>query len=164
MCGCEVSNALYCFPCLLYGGSVKGGGQGVWNGVGFTNVGKISERSKKHESSESHINSEVSVTLLLSQIGNDRNFFSAAYQRNIDEHNEKVAKNRKVLMAIVKGIFFCGVNGVALRGHDERKESNKPGIFRSLLRYASDLDSDLRAHFQTSTVFQGHSKTIQNKY
>ena len=85
-----------------------------------------------------------------------------AYRRNIVAHNKHVKQNRYVLSIIINCIHFCGVFELALRGHDESKESNNPGIFRGLIDFSAELDTVLKNHLETSTVFRGTSKTIQN--
>ena len=43
------------------------------------------------------------------------------------------------------------------------KDSINPGGFRSLLNFASNLDRDISDHLENTTVFKGHSATIQNE-
>ena len=64
---------------------------------------------------------------------------------------------------IIDSILFCGLQEIALRGSNEKKESLNPGGFRSLLNFASNLDKDISDHLENSTVFKGHSATIQNE-
>ena len=52
---------------------------------------------------------------------------------------------------------------LALRGHDEKENSENRGIFRELIDFSSELDTILREHLNTATVFTGTSKTIQNE-
>ncbi|XP_076046712.1 uncharacterized protein LOC143028461 [Oratosquilla oratoria] len=58
LCGCEVKNALFCFPCLLLGGEV------TWTKDGFRNINKMKEKTEKHEKSKKHIENVVSLSLL----------------------------------------------------------------------------------------------------
>jgi hypothetical protein len=52
-----------------------------------------------------------------------------------------------------------------LRGHDEKTDSNNPGIFNGLINLMSEIDVVLKSHIDKSknTVFSGLSKTIQNE-
>jgi hypothetical protein len=52
-----------------------------------------------------------------------------------------------------------------LRGHDEKTDSNNPGIFNGLINLMSKIDVVLKSHIDKSknTVFSGLSKTIQNE-
>ena len=81
----------------------------------------------------------------------------------IEQHNARVTKNRKILSIIVDSIFLCGFHEKSLRGHDESFDSYNPGLFRGLLKWACKLDKDVHDHFHSSSVFKGHSKTIQNE-
>ncbi|XP_025417992.1 zinc finger MYM-type protein 1-like [Sipha flava] len=51
---------------------------------------------------------------------------------------------------------------LALRGYDEKLNSENPGVFRGLINFSSELDSVLKCHIENSSVFKGLSKSIQN--
>lgn len=74
----------------------------------------------------------------------------------------KVSKNLHILSIIVDCVFFCGKFETPLRGHDESSDSLNPGVFRGLIDLAGSLNEDMKIHLETSTVFKGYSKTIQN--
>lgn len=155
LCGCEDKNALFCFPCLLFGGDI------TWTQNGFKNINKMKEKIEKHEMSKNHMNNVVSLSLLGSV--NIKEQLSEAYRLSVCEHNRKVAKNREILSKIIDCIKFCGQFEVSLRGHDERNESENPGIFRGLINFASKFDPVLENHLKTNKAFKGVSKTIQNE-
>ncbi|XP_076763834.1 zinc finger MYM-type protein 1-like [Xylocopa sonorina] len=155
LCGCEIKNALFCFPCLLFGGDV------TWTRDGFRNINKMKEKTEKHEKSKKHIDNVVSMSLLGAVSIKEK--VSEAYKLSISEHNIKVKKNREILSKIIDCIFFCGNFETSLHGYDENDDSVHPGIFRGLLNFASKLDSDLMNHLETNTVFKGVSKTVQNE-
>nr|CAH7751058.1 unnamed protein product [Callosobruchus chinensis] len=92
-----------------------------------------------------------------------RQQLDSAYRRSIQQQNEQVRKNRYVLSKIINCIKFCGAFELALRGHDESKDSSNPGIFRGLINFSSELDTALKDHFEKSVVFKGISKIIQNE-
>ncbi|CAH1111317.1 unnamed protein product [Psylliodes chrysocephalus] len=56
-------------------------------------------------------------------------------------------------------IRFCG----ALRGHDEKDNSENRGIFKELVNFSAELDNDLKVHIQSSKAFKDTSKTTQNE-
>ncbi|VVC42638.1 HAT, C-terminal dimerisation domain,Domain of unknown function DUF4371 [Cinara cedri] len=56
-----------------------------------------------------------------------------------------------------------GAFELALRGHNEKLDSENPGIFRGLINFSSELDKTLKLHIEKSTVFKGLSKIIQNE-
>ncbi|XP_013192236.2 52 kDa repressor of the inhibitor of the protein kinase-like [Amyelois transitella] len=77
------------------------------------------------------------------------------------ERKRQQQENRKKLIPIVKGIIFCGKQGIPLRGKTDSgrihvtPESEQPlqneGNFRALLRYAAESgDKDLSEHLITS--------------
>ena len=146
--------ALYCFPCILFGG------EDAWTKTGFTNLSKISSRSIAHAKSTKHLDNMISFNLLGK--GCIQTHLSKSYQDSIKRHDEEVRKNRKVLSILIDSVLFCGQQEIALRGHNETESSLNPGGFRSLLRYASKLDVDLESHLEKSKAFLGVSATTQN--
>jgi len=141
LCGCEVRNALFCFPCLVFGGDT------AWTKDGFTNISKMKERSEKHEKSKKHIENVITMSLLGSVGVQAR--LSEAYKLSIIEHNRKVKKNREILSKIIDCITCCGQFEISLHGHDESGDEKK-------------FESELHKHLESSTVFKGISKTIKN--
>ncbi|GLV36317.1 uncharacterized protein CBL_08811 [Carabus blaptoides fortunei] len=75
----------------------------------------------------------------------------SAYRQNIIKHNETVDQNRYILKRIINSIKFCGKLELALRGHDE------------LIDFTSELDSIMKEHLESATVFKGTPKTVQNE-
>lgn len=155
LCGCNSRNALFCFPCLLYGG------ESSWAKSGFTDLNHLTVRAKKHEASEIHIKNSLQLALLGSV--NVAEQLDSAYRRSISVHNEKVLQNRYILNIIINCVRFCGAFELALRGHDESESSSNPGIFRGLINFSAELDVALKTHLERATVFKGTSKTIQNE-
>ena len=64
---------------------------------------------------------------------------------------------------IINIIKLCGKFELPLRGHNEKANSDNPGVFRGLIDYTCSLDSSLDSHINSSKVFKGTSKTIQNE-
>lgn len=158
LCGCNIKNSLFCFPCLLFAPHTA---EDAWVKSGVVDLAHLSQKIKKHETSQVHINSQLDLKLLGKT--NIRQQLDSAYRRNIEKQNEKVLQNRYVLSKIINCIKFCGIFELALRGHDERDNSQNPGIFKGLINFSSELDTVLREHFQKATVFKGTSKVIQNE-
>ena len=147
--------ALYCFPCLLFGG------EDAWTKTGFRNLSKISSRCSTHAKSSKHLDNIVSFNFLGKNCIEVH--LSKSYQESIEKHNEEVRKNRNVLKILIDSVIFCAQQEIALRGHNETESSLNPGGFRSLLRYASKLDKDLENHLEKSKAFLGVSATTQNE-
>ena len=158
VCGCSVTNRLFCFPCLLFSGKCS---ESSWTNAGIADLSHLPQKVKKHENSESHINSQLEFKLLGKQ--DIRQQLDSAYRESIQKHNEKVKNNRYVLSKIIDCIKFCGAFELALRGHNESEDSLNCGIFRGLINFTSELDTALKKHFEISSVFKGTSKTVQNE-
>lgn len=154
ICGCDIKHKLFCFTCVLFGGDVH------WTSHGVSDLTHLSEKAKAHENSKQHISNEMRFALLGKV--NIQEQLDTAFWQNIAVHNEKVAKNRLVLSKILDAIKFCGMFELGLRGHDERETSKNPGIFLGLINYTAELDKTLKEHLESSTVFKGTSKEIQN--
>ena len=90
-------------------------------------------------------------------------FLSLSYKDNIDKHNIKVQKNRKVLSVIIYSVLFCDLQMISFRRSDEKQESLNLGCFRSLLSFLGCLDKDVSDHLENSIVFKGISATIHNE-
>lgn len=147
MCGCDVNNVLFCFPCLLFGG------EDPWTKHGVSDLQHLHDRAKKHVASKLHMKNVVKLVMFGNV--NIAQKMDSAYRRAVEEHNQKVAQNRYVLNIIINCIRFCGAFELALRGHDESDTSNNPGIFRGLINFSSELDSveEKKLHTELSTIY-----------
>lgn len=157
LCGCPKVNRLFCFPCILFS---RKSGDNNWVQNGINDLAHLSLKIKMNEKSSSHINSHLSLNLLGKQ--DIRQQLSSAYRLSIKKYNETVAHNRYILSKIIDCIKFCGAFELALRGHNEKFDSENPGIFRGLINFSSELDDKLKIHLEKSAVFKGLSKVIQN--
>lgn len=155
LCGCAEKNALFCFFCVLYGGEKS------WTKDGYKDLVHIARSAKSHELSTIHKNNMFSYSLLGRQ--NIQTQLSTEYRKNLIKKNEEVAQNRYALTKIINCIRFCGAFELALRGHNEKEDSDNKGIFKELVNFSAELDHILRQHLQQSSVFKGTSKTIQNE-
>ena len=147
--------ALFCFPCLLFGGET------VWAQRGFVDLHHLSEKARKHENCSNHIGNCIKLSLLgrvniASQLDEGNRI---ATQR----HNEQVKKNRHALTRIVDCIDFCGTHELALRGSDETANSLHKGVFLDMVDRYSLLDSQLADHLSSTNVAKYTSKTSQNE-
>lgn len=64
LCGCDISNSLYCFPCLLFAGDV----QTEWTRSGVKDLIHLKEKIKKHQSSKRHLSDKIGFNLLVNKI------------------------------------------------------------------------------------------------
>ncbi|XP_025410376.1 zinc finger MYM-type protein 1-like [Sipha flava] len=154
LCGCDIKLAVYCFPCLCFGGGIS------WTKTGVTYLGHLSEKIKKHENSFKHLQNEANLKVLGTINIFDK--IDSGYKIRIQRHNEEIDKNRYILEKILNCIKFCGQHNLPLRGHNEKINSNNKGVFLGVIELCKNLDVSLRSHFENSKVFKGTSKTIQN--
>jgi len=156
ICGCDVTNKLFCFPCIIFNRS----SEISWSKLGINDLSHLSTKIKSHEKTQTHINSQLNLKLLGKQ--DIRQQLNSTFRLNIQKYNEQVKENRYILSKIINCVTFCGAFELALRGHDEKSDSINPGIFRGLINFSAELDSVLKIHLEKSTVFKGISKEIQN--
>ncbi|GBO22897.1 hypothetical protein AVEN_3784-1 [Araneus ventricosus] len=135
-------------------------GDSSWVSYGVADLSHLTQKLKKHECSQSHLNSILEFHLLGKV--DIRQQLDIAFRSNVKRHNEKVTKNRYVLTKIIDCILFCGAFELAFLGHDEREDSLNTGVFRGLINFSVELDSSLKDHLTSATVFKGTSKEIQN--
>lgn len=155
LCGCDESNAFFCFICLLFGGEEN------WTKIGVRDLKHLTEKCKKHENSPKHKNNLVSFQLLGKT--NIASSLSRAYAEQIINHNETVKKNRLVLSKIIDILKLCGTCNLPLRGHNEKIDSTNRGVFLEVVDYSRKIDSILDNHLSDARVFKGTSKIIQNE-
>lgn len=160
LCGCDVLNSLFCFPCLLFYKDGVGMDKN-WARTGVRDLHHLKSKIEKHKISKHHLSAMTSYTLLGK--ANIAAQLSSAYRESIAKHNEKVRKNRYILKRIISCIRFCSAFETSLRGHDESVDSLNRGIFRELIDFAAEFDPVLKEHLESATVFCGTSKTIQNE-
>ncbi|KAG8291298.1 hypothetical protein J6590_108825 [Homalodisca vitripennis] len=158
ICGCEQRNRFYCFPCLLFS---KQTGESNWVKYGVADLSHLQLKIRKHECSQSHLNSVLEFNILAKL--DIRQQLDCAYRENIKKHNKQVTKSHYVLSKLIDCINFCGAFELALRGHREQDDSSNPGIFRGLVNFSAEFDASLKEHLDNATVFKGTSKSIQNE-
>ncbi|XP_068207398.1 zinc finger MYM-type protein 1-like [Palaemon carinicauda] len=155
LCGCNVTNRLYCFPCLLFSES-----DSVWRTTGFYDLNNIHMASSKHERSLFHYEAQVA----LKTFGSKRNDTGADKQNkaDVETHNRKVRGNRAILRKIISATCFLLKQELPFRGNNETPSSSNRGNYIELLNYTAKFDDKLAHHLQSSTVFSGISNKIQN--
>ncbi|XP_053159028.1 uncharacterized protein LOC128347858 [Hemicordylus capensis] len=155
LCGCAARNALFCFPCLMFGG------EKAWSRTGYRDLKHLADKSKKHEASRTHMENCVELTVLGRE--NVAVEMDEGYGVSIRKHNQEVENNRYILSKIIDSIRFCGAFELALRGHDDMEDSSNLAICRGLVDLMASIGSATDVHLQSATVFKGLSETIQNE-
>ncbi|GAB1607525.1 Hypothetical predicted protein [Argonauta hians] len=168
VCGCEESNSLFCYPCLLYGGDI------LWTETGVTDLRSLPQKIKKHEQSSKHIQNVLSLTLLGSNpCPNPLNL-----ENNLEDikHNEVVRRNRKVLFRIINCLKFCGEFNLHIQGlnHCDCDNGTQLGpnhsdaeggtnVFKGVVEYLYSMDSSSKLDLYSVEVLQGLSQQTLNK-
>lgn len=98
---------------------------------GFSNWKKALERFRTHENGNAHKFSVTSCCAVAASVNVMKTLSSAK--------SKEMEMARKALLAIISSIRFLGVQGLAIRGHEE-KLSN----FRQLLKLRCDDNEDLK--------------------
>lgn len=155
LCGCSKLQKLFCWPCLLFSNE-----KNVWSKAGFDDLTNFHKAQKRHTLSQSHIQAQIQ----LKQFGKVRIECSLNehLRSSIEAHNETVRKNRRLVTHFIKVACFLGKQELAFRGHDESANSLNRGNYVELLHERAEMDPELQAHLNNSTVFSGLSSDIQN--
>ncbi|XP_077380638.1 zinc finger MYM-type protein 1 [Festucalex cinctus] len=156
LCGCTSINRLFCYPCLLFGGTTDK----VWTNAGYWDLNNLTSAIAKHEKSVVHIQSQIA----LKTFGLNRIDLALDEQRRlgISMHNEKVKKNREILKSLIDVVCFLGKQELVFLGNKEDESSLNRGNYIELLHLLASKDVNLASHLRTSIVFSGTSNTIQN--
>ncbi|XP_055018970.1 52 kDa repressor of the inhibitor of the protein kinase-like isoform X2 [Boleophthalmus pectinirostris] len=156
--GCDVKNAFFCFPCLLFNCT---GTETKWTSTGISDLRHLSEKCKRHENCVSHVDN----CFRLSVFGraNIAVQLNEAYRDSIRNHNKEVTKNRHILSRIIDRIKLCGAFELDACGQNESESSSIPGIFQNLVDFVSSPDAVLKEQPDNSTVVNGMSRTFQNE-
>lgn len=154
VCGCEESNSLFCYPCLLFGGDV------LWTKSGVNDLRCFQQKIKKHEQSSKHMNNMINLTLLGCTTCSARQIHDSPA---VTWHNERVKKNRNVLHKIINCLKFCGEYSLHIQGLDNSHLDKSLNILEGLIEYMCDLDSSFRFDICSVTALEGISQSVLNK-
>jgi len=132
-------DAVYCFPCRLFGAKTGHSQENTFTTRGFQNW-KKTEKIVDHSYCKYH---KDSVVAWLS-------FKSAAaagnvVQQQMSYHARLVRENREYVKSLARIAIFCGRQNIALRGHDESETSCNKGNFLELV----DLVASESKEFET---------------
>ncbi|KAJ4441361.1 hypothetical protein ANN_11216 [Periplaneta americana] len=155
LCGCDVVNALFCFPCLLFGGDTS------WTKRGVKDLVHLSCYVKRHEYSLKHVDNQVNLAML----GRDSiaTQLNQRHRSEIKRRNEIVEKNRYILSRLIDCIKFCGAFELAMALQDESQGLDSPRVSRGLVNFVECLDSNMKVQLETATAFKGMCGNIQNE-
>ncbi|KAE9522790.1 hypothetical protein AGLY_016831 [Aphis glycines] len=150
------SNAVFCFNCVHFAKNLK-----TENLIttGYNNWRKLNEKLLKHSKTVQHLTSNVQYN----------SYKSSKLTGTIITQLSAAKKMNQYMKVLIKVTLFCGKQGLALRGHDEKSStiSNtvskiiKIGNFRELYTLFAKNDKEFSEFFNRKINYT--SWIIQNK-
>lgn len=125
MCGCEATNKIYCFPCLI-----ETENNSFTDGV--TDLTHLSELAKKHSISKQHLKAELEYSLLPNVTHTQKTVDPLAHQQR-----ENVRKNKQMLSNIIDFLKFSSFSKFPLF---LKKHQSKTDLFNELLKLYCEID------------------------
>lgn len=147
-------DAVFCYACRIFEKSFPS--EDTFIKSGFRNWKKIKEKLDKHEKSKSH--SACMEKYAMHESSKERGSVMSMIS---SAHREEVERNIEYLSKVFDIIMLLGRQGLSLRGHDERKESNNRGNFLEFCEVFAQHDNAFKESFEKNITFC--SKTIQNE-
>ena len=139
LCGSDEKRGLFCFPCLVFKDE-----HSRWTSTGITDIGNLTNLKNSHVKTQSHKSACLKLTLL-GQV----NIASSIDRSIVIEHakyNAQVRNNRVALKHHFAVVLYLVKHGLALRGHDESKESHNRGNYRDLLELCAEFSGNTLVH------------------
>ena len=163
----DVSAAgVYCLPCVLFPTLHRGGSRRADTLITkvHRNFKKLGEDLDAHGRLEYHADSIAKLSHFISVAENPQQRIDATIT---ERSQERVRKNRQVLLSILRCLELAGRQGLALRGHrdDLTGDGDPEGNFHALIRFAvASGDTVLHDHLQTCAKNATYlSNTAQNQ-
>ena len=143
-------DAVFCFPCRHFMSST------AYKDIAFTEKGvrdwkKIRKKLDKHANTQSHMDSMTRWT----EYKNSQKTGSVVSQLS-DAHKHDVAENWKYAEKVTEILLFLAQQGLALRGHDECKESTNRGNFLELCSLLGKFDPTFSDRLEKSLNLTSH--------
>lgn len=149
---------LFCWPCLLFDKD-SCYLNNPWVTAGFVDLANLSRGIERHGKSKSHIDCAVKWKLF----GRVRNGQTLALSSiSTKKHNERVKRNRDILIRLIVAAVYLARQQQTFRGHSGALGSASRGNFVELVHAFSEFDATLAEHLESSPVFSGMSSTIQD--
>lgn len=132
ICGCPDRNALFCFPCLLYGGNDQ------WTTTGFNDLVHLSTAMKKHEIGRVHMQN------MLEYLRHNTEKTMDKTSTTTKSPNPIIKKNLQIMDAIIDTIKFCAFNSIPIYSSSEEDEDP----FKELLMLLNPSDASILNYLQ----------------
>ncbi|XP_022182247.1 uncharacterized protein LOC111042064 [Myzus persicae] len=158
LCGCEVEQAVFCFPCLCFGNETS------WTNRGVRHLGHLSSKIKKHQNSFDHLQNEVNLKVLGNGILSDK--ADKLHELEIQRHNEQIEKNRYILEKYLKCVQFCGKYNLPMKDFTKNNiktpENNYISVMPGAVELCKGCDVSLRCYLEYSNSINWASTTIHD--
>ncbi|KAK9504946.1 hypothetical protein O3M35_009112 [Rhynocoris fuscipes] len=151
LCGCKKTNRLYCWPCVLFADD-----NNVWSKKGVNDLNDISNLSKIHSLSKTHINS--AICLVKFRNVNIDMILKKTSREESRKSNETIKNNRHVIDRFIDATCYLVEQDLNF----EEKTSFEIKNFNELVNMLSNTDPILKHHLNHSTVFTLACNNIQN--
>lgn len=157
VCGCEETECLFCFVCLLFGGNDN------WTKSGVNDLKNLNLKINKHENTKRHKYNFITFQLLgKTDIATSLSRHTA-YAENIRKHNERVEKNRHILFRVIEILKFCGTCNLPRHGYNEKEYVTNKDVFSELIDFTRKCDAAFNSHMEENLIFKGTARTVQNE-
>ena len=143
----ETTDKIFCLPCGMFASNKKQLLPSKWIN-GYSDWKNISVKGKKglpyHLNSECHLSCHFQAEKFLDSMLSKKNEIA----RMVDSAKMKrISENNELLDAVIKNVRFCGVQGIGLRGHSEKFDTENPhknrGNFLALMDLTGSYSDNL---------------------
>lgn len=146
----KTKDKVFCFVCRQFSTNIPGGSSSdrdkdVFIKEGNQNWKKLNEKITKHESSDLHktcVIKHAEWQRLKSSESRD------VLDQVISYRQEVVAKNRRYLTKIIDILLYLSRQGLAFRGHEEKKDSANKGNFKELCEVFAKYDHEFAEMYE----------------
>lgn len=124
------ADGLFCLPCVLFPDSAHRRPKKLITEA-YHNWKDAVEDLKKHATCDYHMNAAVKMNAFVKTYEDPLNRIDLSIN---DDSCKRVQQNSEILTSVMKCLWFCGRQGIALRGHrdDETSSSLNKGNFAEL--------------------------------
>lgn len=149
-------NCAFCFPCRMFYNKCIANSEDGFVKVGFRNWKKAIEKFSRHEKSSVHLANVEK--LVLHKISEETGSINTHLS---NEYKQEVERNVAYLSKVFDIVMFLGKQGLALRGHDEKKSSSSKGNFLEMCEFLGKYDTSFAASYNKKISYC--SKDVQNE-
>jgi len=151
------SNAVYCFPCRVFGTDSRY--REAFVKKGFTSWSHIMTRAKDHAQSNYHLSAACRWDCAKQTAANPAKRVSSFLDT---QREEQVKENRSYLAVVLNCLDYLACQGLAIRGHDERESSENRGNFLELLHRIQEYCPVVQKFLSRDQRVTWTAPTIQN--